>query len=189
MAYLCELAPGHRVYLDNQGDQTTITTLMALPGQQQQATSTSTTGVWTAPPTAYQQAGGAIFKIFTAQGETCIYVQGNSISTATSAPSATSQQLSVQLTTEAPPSPPTMEPMSPMTMDKPMAMGNMQMSMNPMEMRMGNMELKMDSMAQPPASPPPQPSAAQQFCTQCGTKVAPEDRFCGHCGHNLKKQN
>lgn len=179
MAYICELSPGHRVYLDNQGSQTIITTSMGLPGQQQQASNSMTTGPWTAPPEGYQSATGAVFKLFTAQGETCIYIQGNSVSMTGSAPSvAGAQQLSMQQTATVPtPSMPSMEPMQPM---QPMTMGNMQMTTSPMEMRMGNMELKMDS-AQPAASP----AATRKFCSQCGTKVAPEDRFCSSCGNAL----
>ena len=169
MAYLCEISPGHQVYLDNQGNQTIVTTAMGQPGQQQQASNSMTTGPWTAPPEAYQSAGGAVFKLFTAQGETCIYVQGNSVSMTGSVPSvAGAQQMSMQQTTAAPMPP--MQPMQPM--------GNMTMSMQPMEMRMGNMELKMEAQT-------PQPRATRQFCSQCGAKVAPEDRFCSSCGHAL----
>lgn len=180
MAYICELNPGHHVYLDNQDAQTVVTTTMQQAGQQQQATSRIPTGAWISPPTAYHTASGATFKIFAAQGETCIYVQGTSVSTTSSGPTATAQQLAVQETTAVPPS---MQPMQPMEPMKPMTMGNM--TMNPMEMRMGNMEMKMEPMAQPGN----QPSPRQQFCTQCGTKVAPEDKFCGNCGHALGKNS
>lgn len=174
MAYVCEISPGHQVYLDNQGNQTIITTTMGQPGQQQQASNSMTTGSWTAPPEAYQSAGGVVFKLFTAQGETCIYVQGNSVSMTGSVPSvAGAQQMSMQQTTAVPTSP--MQPMQPM---QPMTMGNMTMNMKPMEMRMGNMELKMDNQTS-------QPATTRQFCSQCGAKVAPEDRFCSSCGHAL----
>ena len=169
MAYLCEISPGHQVYLDNQDNQTIVTTAMGQPGQQQQASNSMTTGPWTAPPVAYQSGGGAVFKLFTAQGEICIYVQGNSVSMTGNIPSvAGAQQMSMQQTTAAP-----MPPMPPMP-----PMGNMTMTMQPMEMRMGNMELKMDTQT-------PQPPATRQFCSQCGAKVAPEDRFCSSCGHAL----
>ncbi|MEA5463529.1 zinc ribbon domain-containing protein [Leptothoe sp. PORK10 BA2] len=194
MAYLCELNPGHQVYLDNQGHQTIITTTMGQPGQQQQASSSMTTGGWTAPPQAYQSPGGAVFKLLTTQGEVYISVHGSSVSmTGAVTPVAGAQPLSMQPTT-AVPTPP-MQPMQPMTM------GNMQMTMNPMEMRMGTMELKMESASQPPAAPQVKTSTSatstsatsasatsgstRQFCSQCGTKVAPEDRFCSNCGHAL----
>ena len=182
MAYVCELSPGHHVYLDNQGNQTIITTLMGQPGQQQQASNSMTTGAWTAPPEAYQSAGGAVFKLFTAQGEVCIYVQGNSVSMTGSVPSiAGAQQMSMQQTTAVPKTKmPSMQPMQPM---QPMTMGNMQMTMNPMEMRMGNMELKMEANQAP--QPVATPQSTRQFCSQCGAKVAPEDRFCSSCGHAL----
>ncbi|MEM8611785.1 MAG: zinc ribbon domain-containing protein, partial [Cyanobacteria bacterium P01_H01_bin.105] len=87
MAYVCELNPGHHVYLDNPGNQTTVMTTMGMPGQQQQASNGMTTGPWTAPPKAYQIAGGAVFKLFTAQGEICIYVQGTSVNMTGNVPS------------------------------------------------------------------------------------------------------
>lgn len=178
MAYICELNPGHHVYLDNQDAQTVVTTTIQQAGQQQQATSRITTGAWVSPPTAYHTTSGATFKIFTAQGETCIYVQGTSVSTIGSGPTTAAQQLAVRETTAAPSMQP-MEAMQPMEPMKPMTMGSM--TMNPMEMRMGNMEMKMEPIAQP------RNQSSQQFCTQCGTKVAPEDKFCGNCGHALKK--
>lgn len=176
MPYTCELAPGHHVYLDNQGEQTIITTAMGLPGQQQQASNSMTTGVWTAPPEAYRLDSGTVFKIFTAQGETCICVQGSSVSVTTAAAAAGAKPVSMQQTAAAQP----MKPMQPM---QPMKMGNMQMSINPMEMRMGDMELKMDAGNQAPS--PSAQSPTRQFCSQCGTKVAPEDKFCSRCGHSL----
>ena len=180
MAYVCELNPGHHVYLDNQENQTTITTIMGQLGQQQQASNGMTTGPWTAPPQAYQTSGGAVFKLFTAQGDISIYVQGNSVSMTGSVPSiAGAQPLSMQQTTAVPtttmPSMPPMQPMQPM--------GNMQMTMNPMEMRMGNMELKMDSAS--PAPTADEATTTRKFCSQCGAKVAPEDQFCSSCGHRL----
>lgn len=184
MAYVCELSPGHRVYLDNQGGQTIITVSMGQPGQQQQASNSMTTGPWTSSPEAYRHAAGAVFKLFTAQGESCVYVQGNSVSMTSSAPSAAgAQQLSMQQTTTIPtatspmPAMPSMKSMQPM---QPMTMGNMQMTNSPMEMRMGSMELKMDA-----AKPSEQSTTPRNFCPQCGTKVAPEDRFCSSCGHGL----
>ena len=155
MAYVCEFSSGHQVYLDNQSDQTIITSTVGTPGQQQQASNSMTTGPWTAPPKAYQNLGGAIFTLFTAQGEIHISIQGTSVST-TSAP-AGSQQLSMQQTTAAVPP---MQPMSPM---QPMTMGNMQMTMQPMEMRMGNMELKMDSVTPTPKSTADETTTTRNF--------------------------
>ena len=181
MAYVCELNPGHHVYLDTQGNQTIITTTMGLPGQQQQASNSMTTGPWTAPPEAYQTTGGAVFKLFTAQGEVNIYVQGNSVSITGAAPSvAGAQQLSVQQTATVPTTAmPSMQPMKPMAMGD-MKMGDMKMSMNPMNMRMGNMEMSMDAVNQAPRT-----AETRRFCSQCGNRVSPEDRFCSSCGHAL----
>ena len=171
MVYVCELKPGHHVYLDNQGNQTIVTVKLEMPGQQQQTSSSITTGTWIAPPEAYQSDDGVVFKLLTPQGEVGIYIQDNSVSMIGNVSSvAGAQRLSVQQTTTTPT---TMQPMQPMQ-----PMGNMSMTMNPMEMRMGNMELKMDAVNQPVKT-------TRQFCSQCGAKVAPEDRFCSSCGHRL----
>ncbi|MEM6255948.1 MAG: zinc ribbon domain-containing protein [Cyanobacteria bacterium P01_D01_bin.156] len=172
MAYVCEISPNHHIYLDNQGNQTIVTTVLSMPGQQQQTSTGMTTGTWTALPKIYQTTTGIILKLFSEEGETCVHVQNNSISLMVNVPSvAEAQQLSVQQATTVQSSN-VMPPMPPM--------GNMQMTMQPMEMRMGNMELKMDS-----AANAPQPETARNFCSQCGSKVAPEDRFCSNCGHAL----
>ena len=180
MVYVCELSPGHHVYLDNQENQTIITITLSTPGQQQQTSNSMTTGTWTALPEAYQTTGGAVLKLFTAQGEICIYIQNNSVSLMGEVPPEglqvdKSQPLSVQQTTIAP-----------KTTMQPMTMGNMQMTMNPMEMRMGNMELKIKTASQTSQTSQTSPSqTTRQFCSQCGAKVAPEDRFCSSCGHAL----
>lgn len=204
MAYICELNPGHHVYLDNQGNQTIVvvttvtssaTTAMGQAGQQQ-SSSTLSTGSWTAPPQAYKTSGGAIFKLLTTQGSVCVCVQGSSVNITGDVSSVVgAQSLSMQQTAAPGPSMSPMQPMQPMQ-----PMGNMQMTMNPMEMRMGTMELKMESVSQPAEATTqkaatPQattsgaatsgPTAVRQFCSQCGTKVAPEDRFCSSCGHAL----
>ncbi|VXD22829.1 conserved hypothetical protein [Planktothrix serta PCC 8927] len=187
MAYLCELGAGQRVYLENQGVQTLVTLISSSPGQQQQASSSFTTGVWSSPPQVFQTPHGMVLKLTSEQGEKTLQIQGSSVTIISGTPSQKdSEELPVHEVTSLPVSPmpgiEPMEPMSPMKMSpmepmKPMnlKMGDMQMSMNPMEMRMGNMELRMDS---------PAPNK-QSFCSQCGTSVKPEDRFCSNCGHQL----
>lgn len=166
MAYVCELKPGHRVHLDNQGDQTIVTVTLQMPGQQQQTSNSMTTGAWTAPPEAYKSDDGTVFKLLTTQGEVCISIQGNSVTSNVSSglgARLSMQQAATSSTTSS-------------TTAGTMSMGTM--SMKPMEMRMGNMELKMDAVNQPSTT-------TRQFCSQCGAKVAPEDRFCSSCGHGL----
>jgi len=190
MAYVCELGAGQRVYLENQGLQTIVTLVSSSPGQQQQASSSFTTGVWSSPPQVFQTPHGMVLKLTSEQGEKTLQIQGSSVSVISGTPSGKdSEQLSVHEVTSLPVSPmPGIEPMTPMTPMTPMKMspmepmkpmnlkmGDMEMSMNPMEMRMGNMELRMDS---------PAPNK-QSFCSQCGTSVKPEDRFCSNCGHQL----
>lgn len=188
MPYMCELGAGQRVYLDNQGTQTIATTTSSNPGQQQQATSSFQTGVWTAPPQILQTPVGIVIEITTAQGNYFIQVQGNSVGLMTSTPAiGSAQHMQMQQVATAPTTPttsmPSMSPMSPMpsmSPMQPMTMGNMQMQMNPMEMRLGNMEMRMGEPA-PTATPP----ATRRFCSQCGVPVKESDRFCASCGHKL----
>ncbi len=177
MAYRYTSETGQRILLDNQTTQTIVTVASSQPGQQQQASSSFQTGTWTAPPQAFQTPLGILIKIQTVQGEQHLQIQGGNIQIGTPAingeMSETVQPLAMQ-PVEPPDSIPEMQPMQPM---QPMQMGNMSMSLNPMEMRMGNMELRMDS-------PKPTPTA-KKFCSQCGTSVKPNDRFCTSCGARL----
>jgi hypothetical protein len=166
MAYVCELGTGQSVYLENQGAQTVVTLISSGPGQQQQASSSFTTGVWSSPPQVFQTPYGLVLKVISEQGERSLQIQGTSVSILGEMPSVTdSQQLTVQEVTRVSVSP--LKPMEPMKMEpmKPMnlKMGDMQMNMNPMSMRMGNMELRMGSGA-PEENP-------KSFCSHCGTSV------------------
>jgi zinc-ribbon domain len=179
MAYACELGTGQRIYLDQQGTQTIVTTMSGGPGQQQQSSTGFHTGSWTTPPEIFQTTGGTVLKITTAQGEHFIYIQGSSMQVMGGVPSLSgSQQMQVQQVSSVPTS--SLPPMKPMEPMKPMNMGGMQM--NPMEMRMGDMEMRMGS---PTASSTPSTPNPRRFCSQCGTAVEPEDRFCSSCGHRL----
>lgn len=180
MAYVCELGTGQSVYLENQGAQTVVTLISRGAGQQQQTSSSFTTGVWTSPPQVFQTPQGMVVKVISEPGERTLQIQGTSVSVLGGTPEGRdSQQLTVHEVTDVPVSP--LKPMEPMRMEpmQPMnlTMGDMQMKMNPMSMRMGNMELRMGSAA-------PEKSL-KSFCSQCGTSVKPEDRFCSSCGHQL----
>jgi hypothetical protein len=182
MAYMCELGPGHNVYLENQGSQTIITSIVSSLGQQQQSSISVRTGNWTASPEMYRMPHGAILKITTAQGENFVQVQGSSMSSMTSAPSLSdAQQMQMAQIAGMPATSfiPPMEPMQPIPPMQPMKMGNMEMGMNPMEMRMGNMHLTMGSVSEP------RQTQARHFCNQCGSATKPEDRFCSSCGNKL----
>lgn len=189
MAYVCELGAGQRVYLENQGVQTVVTLISSSPGQQQQASNSFTTGVWSSPPQVFQTSYGMVLKITSEQGEKTLQIQGSGVSVISSMPlGKDSEQLPVHEVATLPVSPmpgveslkpmPPMKPMEPMNLN----MGNMQMSMNPMEMRMGNMGMRMGSPA------PQNTPQTQRFCTQCGASVKPEDRFCSSCGHSISHQ-
>jgi hypothetical protein len=197
MAYMCEIGSGHRIYLDNQGTQTILTSMMGNLGQQQQSSSSMSTGTWTMPPEVYNTPHGCVVKIFSAQGEHFIQVQGSSMSSMSGAPAlGQAQQMQMSPVGDVPGATavPAMEPIQPMTPMvpmqpmtplqpmqpiQPMKMGDMEMGMNPMEMRMGNMRLSMGSTTETSAK------LVQRFCSQCGAHTEPEGRFCSSCGHKL----
>jgi hypothetical protein len=180
MAYLCEISPNQRVYLDNLGNQTVVTLMTGRVGQQQQASNSFLTGVWVSPPELFAAPQGAMIIVNTAQGEYTIQLQGGSMNIVSASGIATSQQ-QMQMEQVEPSSVPPMQPMQPM---QPMTMGNMQMNTNPMEMRMGNMQMRMIESSQPP--PVSQPvQITRKFCSQCGFAFEPGDRFCSSCGHRL----
>jgi hypothetical protein len=179
MAYKCELGTGQKIYLDNQGNQTVITSIFSSPGQQQQSSSSFSTGKWTSIPEVFHTSQGIFVKINSIEGEYYVQVQGSSLSVMSGTPYLNNcQQMQMQQVDSIPTSP--MPPMKPM---KPMQMGNMKMNMNPMEMRMGNMKMNMGS-----ASVSTSTSShhnRKSFCPQCGTAINQSDRFCSSCGYNL----
>lgn len=170
MAYLCEIETGQTIYLDNQGNQTIITTLSSSRGQQQQSSSGFQTGSWTSTPEVFRTSNGIIIKITTANSEYFWQVQGNSIGVMNNTPPLNNdQQLQLQQVSST--------PTSSMPSMKPMKMGDMEMNMNPMQMRMGNMEMQMGATSSTVPT--------KQYCSQCGAKVKASDRFCASCGHQL----
>jgi hypothetical protein len=180
MTYVCNLGTGQQIFLNNQTTHTIVTIASTQSGQQQQASSSFQTGIWTAPPQAFQSAAGILIKIQSTQGEHHIQIQGNQIQIGSFPISEPGQALPMQqidqnsTPPEIQPMQP-MKPMEPMQPMQPMRMGNMSMSMNPMKIQMGNMELEMKTAA--PTTP--------KFCSQCGTAVKPDDRFCASCGSRL----
>lgn len=191
MAYVCKLGSGHNIYLDNQGDQTLITSMMGAPRQQQQSSNSFKTGCWTAQPEIYRTSQGVVIKVTTTHGEEFIQVQGSSMGSMTSIPSLQrSQQMQINLSEATPftssiPIQETLPPMQPMQPMQPMKMGNIEMGMNPMEMRMGNMHLSMGSESSESADSDKTQSTGGRFCSQCGVVLESEDRFCSGCGYKL----
>jgi len=190
MGYVCDLSPNQRVYLENQGVQTSVTVVSSSPGQQQQASNQFQTGAWIAPPELYQTPAGYVIRLLTSGGDRFIQVQGRSMSVMGafsglgSAPAMQMQQATAPVSAEMTPMQPmpSMQPMQPM---QPMTLGDMQMNTNPMQMRMGNMEMQMGNRptVSPAASSTDTPM--RRFCSQCGAAVSPSDRFCSSCGHQL----
>jgi len=187
MTYLCELAEGQSLYLDNPGTQTVLTLTSSSPGQQQQSSSSVQTGQLTAPPEVFRTAQGIVIRLITAEGDRLIHLQGNRISPLDHSPDLSSaERIQVKQPTDKP-SMPLMESMQPMQPMQPMnlKMGDMQMTMNPMQIRMGDMELKMGTTAASASEPASKTAQTQRFCSQCGVSVDRSDRFCSNCGHQL----
>jgi zinc-ribbon domain len=184
MAYMCEISPNQRVYIETEGNNTIVTMMTGGPGQQQQASNSFRTGSWVSPPEMFAMSQGVAIKIRTAQGEHYIRIQGGSMTLGNDSGIAASQQMQMHQTDS--PSAPSMTPMQPL---QPMKMGNMEMNnnpMNPMEMRMGNMHMRMGHMRMgEPMQPAQSAQPTRKFCSQCGVAVQPSDRFCSSCGHRL----
>lgn len=193
MAYVCNLGTNQQLYLDHQGEQTTVVSAMHAPGQQQQSSSSFHTGPWDGPPQIFRTAQGIFIKLTTQQGEIFIQVQGQTLQITQSTP-AIQQAESIQVSQVsampgmgmASPMPP-IDPMEPMKPMEPMNMGSMQMGLNPMQMQMGNMRMQMGNTTtnNAPAEGSGKGSGNRRFCSQCGQPVHPEDRFCGSCGKAL----
>ena len=173
MVMYSELPTGQRLYLDNQGIQTIVTLASGASGQQQQSSSSFTTGVWTKEPEIQITPQGVIVNIITATGNHSVHIQGTSISLSSPNAFAASQSSQSSSVSPAP-----MAPMTPMTPMTPMKMGNMSMNLSPMAMEMGDMKMSMGDA---------KTVSKTRFCSQCGAKVAATDRFCSSCGHQLQR--
>jgi zinc-ribbon domain len=193
MAYMCEISPNQRVYVDSQGRNTIVTLMTGGPGHQQQASNSFQTGDWVSPPEIFTVPLGAVIKLHTTQGEHYVQIQGGSMTLGSASSVAASQQM--QMHQADTPVAPSMTPMQPLKPMQPMKMGNMEMNNSPMEMRMGNMHMRMGHMrmgepiqpTQSTRATPPEQSASptRKFCSQCGVAVEASDRFCSSCGHRL----
>ncbi len=215
MAYLCDLGQGHRLYLENHGDETAIASLMSAPGQQQQSSSRFQAGVWTQPPQLFRVAQGALVKLTASKGEIYIQVQGQSLQVTQQSPSLNQAQQLQMSVVEGMPGVEPMQPMpplssmpsapsisevlpTPMKPLEPMRMGNMQMSLEPMQMQMGNMKMQMGAPLQPPPTPAP-PNRADSDPVETNASLNPvtpnaaqppqanaQSRFCSQCGQPVK---
>jgi len=213
--YSCDLPSGQTLYLENQGDMTNTTVLMKQSGQQQQSGSSVMTGAWQIPPEVFLMGGGAVVRLTTAIGVWSLMIQGMSLSVQSGAvnmgdqvmpltplsqmPNVASSSFSMQPMTPMQP----MSPMQPMTPMQPMHTNPMQMQMGNMGMSMGrsgsqassNVSSGSNSVGNGAASPsrdipsqdnPGKASSNVKFCSQCGTGVKVDDRFCSSCGHSLR---
>ncbi|MGB3495726.1 MAG: zinc ribbon domain-containing protein [Elainellaceae cyanobacterium] len=212
MPYLCELSSGQMLYLRQHGTQTSVTLASMQPGQQQQSSSSFSTGAWAAPPDVFSTPLNVIVRLHTAGGDRHLQIQGGSISSIHSSPSVRdNQRIQVNFIDYEPDFVMSSMNSDPMKMGEmemgdmnmgEMRMGNMQMNMKPMEMRMGDMELHMDNPSSsqskaashagpstdtfPKTNPIASPESAQASRTS-GQPSAPSQsahprRFCSQCG-------
>uniref|UniRef100_B8HN73 Phosphoribosylglycinamide formyltransferase n=1 Tax=Cyanothece sp. (strain PCC 7425 / ATCC 29141) TaxID=395961 RepID=B8HN73_CYAP4 len=179
--YQTELIPGQTLSLEQRGEQTIVTVSSVTPGQQQQASSSFTTGGWLSAPSILKTDRGVVIELSTVSGDYRWQIQGNSIRPVLGAPpsSATAQPQPLR-----PPSQPPLPPLPKLEMGR-LEMGEMKMSLEPMQMQMGNMQMQMGNPL--PRSGEP---IAQRFCSQCGQPIVREQssippRFCAACGHSL----
>lgn len=177
MTYVGELGAGSSIYIENQNNQTVVTAVTSLPGQQQQTSHSLTTGRWTTSPELFRSPQGAVIKVETAQGNYYLQVQNHRIGQVEMMPPQhTLKPILLQQVVQAPKT--TIPPMSPMPSMPPLEMGNTFMNMQPMQMRMGNMHMSVGTASTTSHS-------SNKFCRQCGTAVEAADKFCANCGHRL----
>jgi len=181
MAYIGELGAGSSIYIENQDNQTIVTAVTSLPGQQQQTSHSLTTGHWTTSPELFRSPECAVIKVGTTQGNYYLQVQSHQISQVEMMPPQhTLKPIPLQQVVQAPKA--TIPPMSPMPAMPPLAMDNMFMNMQPMQMRMGNMHMSVGTASTTSHS---STHNRNKFCRQCGTAVEAADKFCANCGHRL----
>lgn len=189
--YKCDLNQGQQLYLQNQEMQTVVKLISTSVGQQQSTSSSFETGKWQLPPVIFRTAAGVIIQIAAERGQQLIQVQAQGISILKASPSLSHadalpiQPVETEVGTKPNTTMPRLEPlpsMAPMQPMKPMQMGDMHMDLGRMEMRLGNMEMRLGTPADQETAPK---QSNQNFCSQCGSKVAAGDRFCVNCGHQL----
>lgn len=174
MALQGQLSEGRTLFAENNGEQTSISLQSGGTSQQQTQGSSFTTGTWKQEPVLYKTPHGVVLQVEGDKGRFCFQIHGNSIHILDEVPNLYEAETIPLHQAEAPHIKP-MAPMQPMQPMKPMA---------PMEMKMGDMHLKMGGAEQ--ADYESKESEAQaRFCTQCGTKAADGDKFCGKCGQKL----
>lgn len=174
MVYRASLGSFHQLAIANLGGQTQVNLTLSRPGQQQSQSSSFTTGQWRAEPKLFQIGQDYILQIDGEQGKYHLLIQQSSISTVEPPPQLDSYStVELHQTEDSSQNQAGFEPMPPLKM------GNMTMDLNSMSMQMGNMSLNLNNQAKT--------TATKTFCSQCGTKAQPGDRFCRACGHELNQ--
>lgn len=174
MQYVCDLGTGQQLTLRNQGSLTYIGFHSTGPGQQQSQRSGIDTGPWTGRPAVLRLKNDLLLRLECAKGTSLFHIGGNRITPMGSPPDLeNARELPIRESDDASDFRP-MEPMQPM---RPMEPMKPMEPMQPMQMSMGNMSMKMGEESGSGSV------RARKFCTQCGNALAPEDRYCGSCGH------
>jgi hypothetical protein len=154
MAIQWDLGNGQSLYLENQNEKTLITLARDSRGQQQQSSSSFTTGSWQTLPQIYRVNGDIRIKITTEIQEYIFAIVNNGITLITDEKSV--QTLPIEQGQEMPKMPP-------------MKMGNMSMDMSSMSMTMGNMSMSMGNKHCTQCGA--KVSLDAKFCSECGNKL------------------
>ncbi|MEL6605844.1 MAG: zinc ribbon domain-containing protein [Cyanobacteria bacterium J06614_10] len=160
------LNPHQSLYLSNQGKLTTVTVVSSSLGEQHNRLLFST-GPWTATPLLYPISETLVVVIvITGDAHAFFQISGTQVQMSHQ---LQDDALIAQLKTMTPiamtPTPSVPQPPAPPT---------------PPEQTPANPDSQTDQTL-------PQSTAdnRRQFCTQCGSAVRPEDKFCAYCGHQL----
>ena len=176
MAYQVTLNGNRQLTIANQAQQTQISLMASNLGQQQNQSSSFTTGTWKKTPRLFKTTQGYVLQLEGEKGKHFVSIESNSIQTVSKIQDR-ERATEIELETIADPISQTTLDFQPMQPMQPMRLGNMSMDINSMSMQMGNMSLN--------STNADQASTPKVFCSQCGTEARQSDRFCRSCGHEL----
>jgi hypothetical protein len=131
--YLFDMGPGQFLAVASDGDKTVLTLQSSSGGQQQSQQSSFVTGLWIAPPQAWEYGGIYFVRVQTQSGSLWLQAGRGQIGLGQTPPANAIPLQGRSMSAPPPPSMPEMPPMKPMEMPP----------MKPMEMRMGNMAMQM----------------------------------------------
>lgn len=134
--YVFDLEPGQFLAIASDGDKTVLTMHSSSGGQQQNQQCSFTTGLWIAPPQAWEYGGLYFVRVQTQNGSLWLQAGRGQIGLGQTPPANAIPLPERSMSAPPPPPMPEMPPMKPMEM----RMGNMAMQMGDLpKMQMGSM--------------------------------------------------